>query len=215
MNFIKQKGFTLVEMLLVVSILLIISTGMLISAGTIRDQISFIRSFRLTEGMLSDARNRALSGESYLDKYDYDGDGLGTDLILPYGYIVHFSEDADAIITASLYADLYSSSVIGELDTDDQFIKSANLSDDIVISVTAKDGVTADYKTIDPSDFSIIYKTPNAEFDLVGTGLQNTSLQIKIDQIDAENTIKRTKYVFLHYLYGIPEVLDNKFIDPE
>ncbi len=210
-----QKGVTLIELILVIAIISIITVFAVFSGTTLGEQVRFASAYRSVEGMLSEARNRSLSGESYPDYSDYDGDGLSEaqgDLILPYGYIVNFHTDADGIITVSLYADLLRiESIAGQLETDaDDLIKTITLPDDIEFDLTAQDKFGVAETISDPNDFSVLYKTPDAAFELID--YNPTTLQIEIKQVNDSGELKRSKYLFLHYLYGIPEVLSDPFI---
>ena len=206
----KLKAFTLVEMLLVVAIIGIIAAGAIMTSAGFRDQVVFVSNYQNVEGLFAEARNRSLTGESYEDTSDYDGDGSNTDLILPNGYIIHFST-VDDITTVSLYADIFDSTV-GQFDEmDDFFLKSYILDDSVRITVDSE-RKTGGSAAINATDFSIIYTTPGADFDLINE--VNTSLEIKIYQVDNEDEEKRAKYIFMHYLFGIPEVLNKSYLNP-
>lgn len=209
MKYTTKKAFTLVEMLLVVAIIGIIAAGAIMTSAGFRDQVVFVSSYRNVEGLIAEARNRSLTGESFIDTGDYDGDDSFDDLILPNGYIVHFST-VDDITTVSLYADLFDSD-IGQLDANDFFLKSYTLDDSVRISIDAE-RKTGGLTSIDPTDFSIMYNTPDAGFKLIGE--VNTSLEIKIYQVDNEEDEIRAKYIFMHYLFGIPEVLNSSYLNP-
>jgi len=210
-----QKGITLVELILVVAIISIISAFAIFSGATLSEQVRFASAYRNVEAILSEARNRALSGESYPDYSDYDGDELfdtDGDLILPYGYIVNFKTDADGIISASLYADLLrNESIAGQLDIDDDsFIKTITLTDDIEFDLTGEDKFGGAVAIASPDDFSVLYKTPDASFELIG--YDPTTLQITVKQVDDAGETKRQRHILLHHLFGIPEVLTEPHI---
>ncbi|MFC1810889.1 Tfp pilus assembly protein FimT/FimU [Patescibacteria group bacterium] len=210
-----QKGLTLIELLIVVAIFITLSTAIIITSGAMADRVRFVNSYQKSEGSISEARNRALSGESYPDVSDHDGDDLydtDGDLILPNGYIVNFATDADGIITVSLYADLFTNaSIPNQLDVnDDAFLMSSQLTDDIKFTLKAvkKGGTTVAITA--PDNFSVIYKTPDASFELLG--YPGTSLQIQIAQVDENNDVKRSKFLYMNYLYGIPELLNAAYL---
>lgn len=210
-----QKGITLVELILVVAIISIISAFAVFSGTTLAEQVRFASAYRNIEAILSEARNRSLSGESYPDYSDYDGDELfdtDGDLILPYGYIVNFKTDADGIVSASLYADLLrNESISGQLDIgDDAFIKTITLTDDIEFDLTAEDKFGGAVAISDPDDFSVLYRTPDSAFELIG--YNPTTLQITVIQVNDADEIKRERYIMLHHLFGIPEVLTEPHI---
>lgn len=210
-----QKGITLIELILVIAIISIVSAFAVFSGTTLAEQVRFASAYRNVEAMLSEARNRSLSGESYPDYSDYDGDeqyDTEGDLILPYGYIVNFKTDGDGIITASLYADLLRiESIAGQLDTDaDYFIKKVVLPDDIEFALTAQNKLGGPVTITNPDDFSVLYKTPDAAFELID--YNPTTLQIEIKQVTDADELKREKYIFMHYLYGIPEVLSEAYL---
>ncbi|MFC1599544.1 prepilin-type N-terminal cleavage/methylation domain-containing protein [Patescibacteria group bacterium] len=201
------KAFTLVEMLLVVAIIGIIATGAIMTSQGFRNQIVFSSNYQNIEGFCAEARNKSLTGESFIDTGDYDGDGSFDDLILPNGYIVNF-KTVDDVTTVSLYADLFDSTV-GEFDVDDFFLKSYELDDSVKISVLSE-RKTSGSAIIDETDFSIIYTTPGADFELINE--PNTSLEIKIYQVDNQDEEIRAKYLFMHYLFGIPEILNESYL---
>lgn len=208
MKYNKLKAFTLIEMLLVVAIIGIIAAGAIVTSKGFRDQVVFVMNYQNVEGFIAEARNRSLTGESFEDAGDYDGDGSTTDLILPNGYIINFVT-VDNITTVSLYADLFNSNINQLDELDDFFLKSYILDDSVRISVDAE-RKTGGLTSIDPTDFSIMYNTPDAGFKLIGE--VNTSLEIKMYQVDNEEEEKRAKYLFMHYLFGIPEALNEAYL---
>ena len=208
----KLKAFTLVEMLLVVAIIGIISAGAIVTSAGFRSQVVFVSNYQSVEGLISEARSRSLTGESYEDTSDFDNDGITDDLILPYGYIVNFAQ-VDGIIAVSLYADVYNSNSIGELDINDVKLKSIELDDSLRLATLTKRN-TGGSLTIVDSDFSIIYKTPDADFEVFSSdvGGDVSSLQIKLSQVNNDDEEVRAKYFFMHFLFGIPEVLNKEYL---
>jgi len=210
----RLKGFTLVEMIIVVAIIAFLASAALISSFAMRGQLEFRNGYNIVEGIISEARNMALSGESFPDTSDYDQDGIlgDDDSILPNGYIVLVADDG-INVTAYLYADLFDSAV-GVLDPDnDQLIKMVELPENIrlIVDAQTKAGVPTDGFPRDNVEF--MYSTPDATFSIVGE-VTLGSLQLKLEQVDeeeGETIILRTKYVFLHYLYGIPELLGDSY----
>jgi len=204
-------------MLVVVAIIVLLSTTVFMSSFGSRNQLQFKKAYNLLEGVISDARNLALSGESFPDTSDYDGDGFigDADLILPNGYIVQIADDG-VNVTAYLYADLFSSKV-GQLDeTNDKLIKTIELPENIRLAVDARSKAGNKIGDFPRDNITFMYKTPDATFSVVDMGitsLQIMSLQFRLQQINKEdkNRILRTKYIFLHYLYGIPEILNDDF----
>ena len=206
----NKKGFTLVEMLIVIAIIGIIAAATITTSRTFREQVVFSSNYQNVESLIAEARNRSLTGESFIDTNDFDNDDSFDDLILPNGYIVNFKTE-DGVTTASLYADLFQP-VIGELDVDDMLLKSVELDDSIKIEVSSE-RKTGNPAVINSDDFSIIYTTPSAEFDLIGE--PDTSLEIKIYQVDGEDDEIRSMHIFMHYLFGIPEVLNDSYLELE
>lgn len=214
----QNKGFTLVEILIVISIIVFLSSSALFSSFVMREQLQFRSGYNSLEGIISEARTMSLSGESYPDEYDYDGDGLSgeDDYILPNGYIVQLVDDG-VNITAYLYADLFNS-VIDSLDPDDQLLKKVELPENIRLKVNARSKSGGVVGGLDTDNVTFMYKTPDATFSVIDTAsVQILSLQLEIDQTaeDDETDIKRSKYIFLHYLYGIPELLNESFFEPD
>lgn len=212
MKYTTKKGFTLVEMLLVVAIIGIIAAGAIFTSAGFRNQVVFVSNYQNVEGLISEARSRSLTGESYEDTSDFDNDGRIDDLILPYGYIVNFVQ-IDGIIEVSLHADVYSSSNIGQLDVNDVKLKTIELDDSLRLATTTKRN-TGGILTIDDTDFSIIFKTPDADFEVISNdvGGDISSLQIKLFQVNNDDEEVRAKYFFMHYLFGIPEILKSTYL---
>lgn len=211
MKYSTKKAFTLVEMLIVVAIIAIIAAGSIMTSRSFRDQVLFASNFQNVEGLISEARNRSLTGESFEDTNDYDGDGLTSDLILPNGYIVRL-QTIDDLVTVSLWADLFDSNV-GQFDElDDYLLKSYVLDDSIRIETFTK-RKTGGSASIDPLDFTFIYTTPEADFELINE--PDTSLELKISQLGSDGEEIRSKYIFMHYLFGIPELLNESYINPD
>ncbi len=199
-------------MLLVIAIIGIMAAGAIVTSAGFRNQVVFVSNYQSVEGLISESRSRSLTGESYEDTSDFDNDGRTDDLILPYGYIVNFAQ-VDGIITVSLYADVYNSNSIGELDANDVKLKSIELDDSLRLTTITKRN-TGGTLTIDDADFSIIYKTPDADFEVFSNdvGGDVSSLQIKLSQADNEDKEMRAKYFFMHFLFGIPEVLNSTYL---
>jgi hypothetical protein len=175
-----------------------------------REQAVFNKANRDVVGILQDARS--MEGISYPDSTDYDHYGLfdtDGDEILAHGYIVHFKQESPAVIT--LYADLYSSLQIGQIDERDQIIKTFELPENIIISAVAYRQSGSQNMDIDEKDFSVIYTTPNREFSVLNNELN--SLQITLTQLDENYDSVRTRYVYMHYLYGIPESMDSSYFE--
>jgi prepilin-type N-terminal cleavage/methylation domain-containing protein len=211
----RSKGFTLVEILVVVAIIVFLASSALISSFAMRGQLEFRSGYSIVEGLISEARNMALSGESFPDTSDYDQDEIFNedDLILPNGYIV-LVVDEGLNVVAYLYADLFDSKV-GQQDNKDKLIKMVELPENIQLTVDARKKSGDEVSLSSKSDITFMYKTPDAIFSVITDGVSSEimSLQLKLEQTDKEDvsTILRTKYVFLHYLYGIPELLNESY----
>ena len=210
------EGFTLVEILIVVSIIVFLGSSALFSSFAMRDQLAFRKGYNMLEGGFSEARNLALSGESYPDTNDYDNDGLTgeDDLILPNGYIMQITDDG-MNVTMYMYADLFGS-VVDELDDDDQFIKMVELPENIRLIVDARTKSGDEIGDFPSDNITIIYKTPDALFSVLDDGIlgaSTTSVQLTLNQTEEEDedTVLRKKHLFLHYLHGIPELLNGSY----
>jgi len=209
-----KKCFTLVEILIVVSLIAILAVGIFANSYLFKDQAAFKLNYNKFISVLQEARNLALSSQSYPDTTDYDGDGLkfdpDKDIILPNGYIVNFNLTGEKPVI-TLYADLFSST-INELDTaNDQLVDSIELDGNITITAEAFTQLNFSLSLSNGSDFSVIYTTPDANFTVIGETVK-TTLQFKIAQTDSEGNDLRTKYVFMQYLFGIPELMDEPYI---
>lgn len=206
-----KKAFSLVEMLIVVGIIMILTIGVFSSSYIFRDQLVFQGAYENVMGIIHDARSMALSSQSYPDTTDYDKDGLydPKDLILPNGYLVNF-DSSGANIVISLYADLFSSK-IGELDEKDQLIKTITLGDNIKMAAMGYTQI-GDKAELPNSgkNFSFLYTTPDGDFFVVGLAAKN-SVQMSFTQVDEKGAEKRTKYIFMQYLYGIPELMNKPY----
>jgi prepilin-type N-terminal cleavage/methylation domain-containing protein len=210
----QKSGFTLVEMLIVVSIIIVLAAGMFANSFLFKDQAAFKLNYNKFVSILQEARNLALSSQSYGDTDDYDGDGLyfdpDEDMILPNGYIVNFNLTGDKPVI-TLYADLFSSAT-NELDpAEDQLLKTLELDENITITPEAFTQLNNVETLPNAGDFSVIYTTPDANFQVLDIATK-TTVQFKISQTDDAGTDVRSKYIFMQYLYGIPELMDNPYI---
>ncbi len=211
-----RKGFTLVEIIIVVSIIVTIAVFVIGTRFGSQDLTTFKNSYSEVVGLIQQARNFALSGRSYPDYTDYDNDGLfdnNGDEILANGYILNFKIGDP--VTVSLYADLYSSTV-GQLDPGekkDQLIDEIELLDDMKLEAVAikQNGNENTGASFTNNDFSIIYLTPDAHFTVVDNDFN--SIQLKFSQVDSEDKDIRSKYIYLHYLYGIPEIFSEPYFE--
>lgn len=213
-----NKGYSLIQLIIVIGIIGILAVMAFTNSGLFREQLEFQIAYQNVSGMIKDARNLALSGQSYPDYTDHDDDGLNhfnNDEILPFGYIITMDTSVSPI-TVSLYADLFAE-VPGELNIDatdtyqDPLIKQSELPDTIAIEHLGelKSGDTV--YTNDP--ILLEYLTPNAAFSIIGHS--NTSIQFDVQQINGGTTPKRQKYIYLNFFNGLPEVLDDEFITPD
>ncbi|MFC1656003.1 prepilin-type N-terminal cleavage/methylation domain-containing protein [Patescibacteria group bacterium] len=211
-----RKGFSLVEIIIVVSIIVAIATFVLGTQFGSRDLTTFNNSSSEVVGLLQQARNLALSGQAYPDYTDYDNDGLFSndgDEILANGYILNFKLGDPTIV--SLYADVYSSD-IGQLDPGekkDKLIDEVELLENMKIEAIAikQNGSENVSVTFDNNDFRIMYSTPDAQFTVVDNDLN--SIQLKFSQVNSEDEDIRSKYIYMHYLYGIPEVFSDPYFE--
>lgn len=211
-----KKGFTLVEIILVVSIIVAVAVFVIGTRFGSQDLTTFRNSYNEVVGLIQQARNFSLSGQSYPDYTDFDNDGLfdnDGDEILANGYMLNFK--IGDTTTVSLYADL-KSSAIGQLDPGDekdQLIDEIELLDDMKIEVSAikQNGSENVGASFDKNDFRIIYLTPDAGFTVVDNELN--SIQLKFSQVNNEGADIRSKYIYMHYLYGIPEVFDDPYFE--
>jgi len=217
MKILIQKGFSLVEMMIVIAVLMILFVGVFGSSYVFREQLQFKAAYEKVIGTIHEARSLALSSQSFPDTSDYDGDGLNEtngDKILPYGYIINF-DLTNPIIVVSIYADLFSSET-GVLEKGiggDELIKTFELPENIKIISQGLNQVATpiDIPAAGITEFSLLYKTPGADFYILDNTGKN-SIQLQLDQVDQSDTVKRTKYIFMQYFYGIPELMDTPII---
>ncbi|MBU1446636.1 prepilin-type N-terminal cleavage/methylation domain-containing protein [Patescibacteria group bacterium] len=211
---VKQKAFTLVEVMVVVGIIMIIATMSFGSSYVMKYQIEFRNASQSVSAMLSNARNMALSGQSYIDTGDFDQDGSIDDQVLPNGYIVNIGADTIPV-TIELYADLQVVNGINTLDGSDVLIESIDLPEDIFVSFLATNTV-GDSVTLDPSEtVSFLYSTPNADFSIIDDAntIPDISVQVQLSQQDNEGDVMRDQYIYMNYMYGTPEVMNDSYIN--
>lgn len=200
---INKKGFTLVEMIIVVAIIAIVSAGVVFSGYGMRAQREFENEYNKVIAIIQQARSMALSGQSYPDFADYSGDGDFDNLILPHGYIVKiYAEEKEAgsgeeTIFVELWADLYGTK-LEEIDEDDILINRIELQRITGFDFTpVRNGENREKEP--PDSITLLYKTMDAKFSLPQY-LPTTSVEFIF--IGEEG---RTRYVYLHHLTGIPE----------
>jgi len=217
------KGFTLVELLIVVGIIVVLFGGVIISSYVFRNQISFNSAVSNLKSITDEAKNSALSTLSYPDRADKDGDGKGCgievdtkspecDKILPNGYIINVDSSGDTV-KVSLYADVMEST-INALDTDkDILIRTLELPEDINISSQTS---TLTGTVLNLSDvFSVLYSSPNGEFLVLGgtpDAATKDSLQMHLTQVDSKGTVTRAKYLYIQNLNNTAQITDDRMI---
>ena len=220
-----SKGFTMVELLIVVGIIVVLFGGIMISSYIFRNQLSFSTAVNSLKSIADEAKNSALSTLSYPEgSLDIDGDGRTCaesidpkspecDKILPNGYILSFDSSGDTV-KVSLYADLMSSKV-NVLDTEnDILIRSMELSEDVDISAQSSSsaGTVSDLSDI----FSVIYTSGNTEFYVLGETPEDEatkdSFQIHLTQFDSQGTVTRDKYIYIQNLNNTAQITDSRMI---
>jgi type II secretory pathway pseudopilin PulG len=214
----RVKAFTLVELMVVIGIIMVVVTMSFGSSYVMKDQIEFRNATQSVAGMLRDARNLALSGQSYPDVNDFDQDDLDetsspADQVLPNGYIVNIdASTAGGPVTIELYADLNGGTGMNVFDGDDVFIESIDLPVDVsaIFMATDKNGDATILTS--PNNVFLIYTTPDAKFHVIDNSM--TSVQVQLMQNDNQGNIMRDTYIYMNYMYGTPEVMSDAYMGP-
>lgn len=113
-----RKGFTLIELILVVALTLFLTVATLQSVVGSTQQLRFVNSYEKVLEFIRQARSLAVSGKAQLDYTDYDFDTYTdlvkqpdgqADFVTPAYYGVHFEHYADNAIADKviLFADLH------------------------------------------------------------------------------------------------------------
>jgi len=212
----KQKAFTLVELLIVVGIIMTIAVISFGGSYAMKDQVKFRNVANNVSAFLRNARNLSLSGQSYLDVDDFDQDGLDDtdgDQVLPNGYIVNIDAETTPM-TIELYADLQVLNETNTLDLSDVLIESLDLPDDITASIMAVDQGGNEVILNPAGNISLIYTTPDGDFGLIDDAntTPNISIQLRLMQENNNEEVVRDNYIYMNSLYGTPEVGDESYI---
>lgn len=217
-----SKGFTMVELLIVVGIVVVLFGGIMISSYVFRNQIAFSSAVNNLKGIADEAKNSALSTLSYPDSdEDTDGDGricenpadpVNCDKILPNGYILNFDSSGETV-RVSLYADLMTSAVNSLDPENDVLIRKIELSEDVAISAQGSTlaGIVYDL----PDNFSVLYTSTDTEFYVLGAAPEDAvkdSLQVHMTQVDSQDNVIRDKYVYIQNLNNTAQITDNRMI---
>lgn len=207
----RVKAFTLVELMVVVGIIMVVVTMSFGSSYVMKDQIEFRNATQSVAAMLRDARNLALSGQSYPDVNDFDQDTFNDDQVLPNGYIVNIdASTAGGPVTIELYADLNGGVGMNTFDGDDVLIESVDLPSDVSAAFMATDKNGDATILTSPDNVFLIYKTPDAKFNVIDNSM--TSVQVQLMQNDNQGDIMRDTYVYMNYMYGTPELMSDAYI---
>lgn len=88
-DFLQNKGFTLIEVLIVIAILALMSVTAVMSTTSAIERIQFQTVFSNVENLLFDARSMALKGKKISDSLDMDFDDNTDEFVVAAGYGLH------------------------------------------------------------------------------------------------------------------------------
>lgn len=214
-----KGGFTLVELLIVMTIIVVVAGLALSSIGSTTSLQVFNNNFEKIVSLLNNARSMAITGKGQLDYTDFDNDGCTDssiipgstcsypDYVTPANYGVHF-DTASANQSVSLFADI-NPPASGATGAKGRFDTSGTYA-------SGKDAVLGDILTL-PSNFTlevsdggtgVISTNPNIFYspDYADISLENVTatpfLYIKLQYPQ----YSYCRLISIHKLAGVPEV---------
>lgn len=182
-NLNKNKGFTLVEILLVVAIMGLLSVAAMISVTATINRMKFQNVFNKVEQMIFDARSMAINGKQVPDCTDVNQDSKKDDKVVAAGYGLHLTDDNPSKFI--LFSDMHSLATGTYVDPPGQGIGVCRDIADEIYEVPEGFMIT-----VTPSVHNFIYLPPNAVFVTDSVELGPYSIEIKNEDYGFKQVLK-------------------------
>jgi len=184
----KQKGFTLIEVLLVIAVIGIVSTAAISSYVDSTRTFTFFERYQAVIGAIRSARSEAVTSK----QVNFNGE-----LVRPDYYGVNFAKNnTDYKIT--VFADVGSKPL--EFDNTDVVQKEINLKDPYAMTFTNMSNLSLEWP------LNIFYETETGNVESYSKGLLLDYLKNKYYTLKFEDKNKGiSKYIVLFQVSGLAE----------
>lgn len=185
-KFLKEAGFTLVEMLVSIGIMIIIFTIAALNLNARKPEVLVENAAREFLSQLTFAKNLALTGAVFKDE---DGDAQ---FDVPFGYGLHFFQDSGQN-QHFIFGDLYGANPVGDkkYNGDEEKTNWGDfvVDDKVAVEIRA-DGVAID-ETAYPLD--IFFETFNGQIYYYDANGENGAVEIQTEfSYSDDSTINQT-----------------------
>ncbi len=190
----SPRGFTLLELIIVVAIMAILATAGLVSGIRVQQQFSFLAEFKQVQSILRQPRIHAITQLGVPDSTDQDGDTNETESYIPPAYGAHIAGD-----TITIFADLAGNDSPGFYKTlsPSQSGRDADLASYTIsnpkYALKIYDGSYTDISSLD-----LLYSPPYADF-AASEGASHTTITdstIILALVDTQNSFARYFVIF-------------------
>lgn len=199
----NQKGFTLIEILIVTVVIAIMSIAALSSYVKSQDTIKFLAAVKESVNILKEVRSYALSNKMVT---------IEGKQVVPnkYGANITMGSAGQTSNKIIIFADNPTAETQEKYDSSDYPLKTFYLTGSDSEYKSTKYRYTTNSKT-SPYAFTFFYDTTTARFSVVEelNGEGKSYAYIKISEEDSTGTEIRKKYIILFKVSGNPEVMDD------
>lgn len=209
-SMISKKGFTLFEILIVITIMAIISIAAMTSSIKTQRQFVFINTFKELLMKVREARLYNVAQKSV----DLDGSGALTDMGVPSAYGVYITKEGSGEIVVRVFADLADTGNQNEYDNTDVTIGNTYSLDSEKYTLEVLDKSNSPLVELNTVETSLTLLYPPGEIKITASYKKDEDTSIMIQDpymylsIKDEN-LQITKNISIFLRSGIAEEIQD------